>query len=369
MDYNFKNAHNFSGGPGVLPQEVLRDLSQAVLDLPGRGASILGVNHREPWFEQIINATKEAITELLRLPDDYEIIFLQGGSSLQFSMIPMNLGAGLGKREITGAYLESGYWSQKAVLEASKICKTVILWSGKEEGFIRLPTQEELDKRELLGVANYMHYVSNETAEGLEFAYVPQAGTQRLVCDMSSDFMTKPIANIEKFDLIYAHGQKNLGPAGVTIILLKKDILTDIPDGLPEMLDYRSHVNANSLYNTPPVFGIYTLYLSLKWIQETFQGLEALAEFRQKRADMLRQALLFSRSEFRLRTLSDHSNSNICFHCPSESTMTSFLEGAAHLGFQGLKGHRKTGGARVSLYNGMTLGATSHLAEFIQTYE
>ncbi|MGH2519449.1 MAG: 3-phosphoserine/phosphohydroxythreonine transaminase, partial [Chloroflexota bacterium] len=249
-----RGRYNFSGGPGALPEEVLREAQQAIVEVPGTGLSVLGLGHRTPWFRNVVDETVHNLRCLLNLPDGYEVLLLQGGASLQFSMVPMALLRG---REQAADYLATGYWSAKALPEARREGAVRALWDGSIAGYTCLPSDDELDCNPR---APYLHYVSNETVEGLQFHRVLGLEGVPRVCDMSSDFLSAPL-DATRFALIYAHAQKNLGPAGVTVVVLRREVIDAAPADLPAMLDYRRHTHMGSIYNTPPVFAIYVTLL------------------------------------------------------------------------------------------------------------
>ncbi|HTC21866.1 MAG TPA: 3-phosphoserine/phosphohydroxythreonine transaminase, partial [bacterium] len=240
---------NFSGGPGALPQQVLSEASEAIRQAPGTNQSILGISHRSDYFKNILKESEEIFRALLNIPSDYHVLQLQGGSSLQFSMVPILLLRGKGK---TAEYLKTGYWSAKSIPDARLEGPIRVLFDGESEGYTRLPEEGGLTYDPQ---AAYFHYISNETVEGLQFHHLPGLKSVPRVCDMSSDFLSRPF-DIKDFSLVYAHAQKNLGPAGLTLVILKDGLLKGTPEKVPSMLDYRNHVEMESIYNTPPVFAI-----------------------------------------------------------------------------------------------------------------
>lgn len=356
------NQLNFSGGPGILPEKVLAETQQAILSVPEVGLSILGISHRSDWFKAIIDETERNIRHLLKLPDDYAVLFLQGGASLQFAMIPMLLLRNSGK---TAEYIRSGYWSDKSIPDARLEGTVKIIWDGEAYGFRRLPSPAELSCSE---DAAYFHYISNETVEGTQFHSIPGINGVPRICDMSSDFLSRPF-NPRQFDLIYAHAQKNLGPAGVTAVILRKALLEKVPDGLPTLLDYRSHLNAHSIYNTPPVFAIYVVLLVTRWLLQDIGGLEAMADINQKKADILYHAIDESNGLYSGWSVPENrSLMNVVFTLPSKELESRFLQQATKEGFSGLAGHRSLGGIRASIYNAMPIESISLLSEFMQHY-
>jgi len=353
---------NFSGGPGALPQEVLEQASEAILQAPGTRQSILGISHRSDYFKAILRESEETFRSILGIPPGYRLLQLQGGSSLQFSMIPMLLLRGKGK---TAEYLKTGYWSAKSIPDARLEGKVRVLYDGEEAGYTRLPEEGELtyDPR-----AAYFHYVSNETVEGLQFHYLPGLKEVARVCDMSSDFLSRPFA-IKDFSLVYAHAQKNLGPAGLTLVILKDELLRSAPDNLPSMMDYRNHAAMDSIYNTPPVFAIYVTLLVGRWLRDKIGGVKKMAALNAKKAQALYGLIDRHPSFFRGHGVKkDRSQMNVVFRLPTPELDKAFLEMAAAAGFYGLEGHRFLGGLRVSLYNAVTEEDVNRLLEFMEGF-
>lgn len=356
------NALNFSGGPGALPQSVLAETQRAIELVPEVGLSLLGISHRSEWFAAILDEAEANIRTLLELPDDYHVLFLQGGATLQFSMIPLLLLRG---RQRTAEYLRTGYWSSKAIPEAAREGAVKVLWDGASTGFHRLPDDGELA---FSGDAAYLHYVSNETVEGLQFHRIIGREDVPRVCDMSSDFLSGP-CDTRRFGLIYAHAQKNLGPAGVTVAILRKDLLNDAPEDLHAALDYRNHIDAGSVYNTPPVFAIYVVLLVTRWLMREVGGLARMAQINSDKADRLYGLIDASDGFYRGRAeRADRSLMNVVFNLPSVSVETEFLEQAKSAGFHGLPGHRSLGGVRASIYNALSLDAVDALCEFMDGF-
>ncbi len=362
-DSNLLNGLNFSGGPGALPESVLRQVQESILAVPGVGLSILGISHRSDWFAAVVAELESNIRQLLGLSADYHVLFLQGGATQQFSMLPMTLLAG---RTQPAEYLHTGYWSGKALPEARREGPVRVLWSGETEGFRRLPSDGELDFR---ADAPYLHYVSNETVEGLQFHrtlgrdYVPR------ICDMSSDFLSAP-GEFDRYAMIYAHAQKNLGPAGVTVVVLKDELLREAPDNLPGFLDYRTQIAAHSIYNTPPVFSIYVVLLVSRWLRDEIGGLAAMDAINTRKAATIYRAIDASRGFYAGRAAqADRSRMNVAFNLPSPALEAEFIAAAQAAGFSGLAGHRSIGGIRASLYNGLKLTAAEKLADFMADFQ
>jgi phosphoserine aminotransferase len=361
---NLRYRFNFSGGPGALPAEVLEKTALAIDEVPGMGLSVLGLSHRTEWFREVVAEAEQHIRSLLTLPNHYHVLFLQGGSTMQFSQIPITFLRG---RTEPADYLHTGYWSAKSITEAQKEGPVRVCWSGKETGFDRLPTDVEIGASE---TATYFHYVSNETVEGLQFHRTPgHAGVLR-ICDMSSDFLCRPL-KVEEFSLIYAHAQKNLGPAGVTVVILREDLLKATPDGLPAMLDYRQHAEAQSIYNTPPVFAIYVTMLVLRWLKETIGGLSAMEALNREKARRLYSAMDGSGGFYRGHAEEgDRSLMNVVFHLATREQELQFQTEAEAAGLCGLEGHRSMrGGLRASIYNAVTLEAVDVLTTFMRDFQ
>lgn len=353
---------NFSAGPGALPQAVLEQARDAIQQLPGAPLSVLGISHRSVWFAEMVAEVEQNLRLLIGLPSNYQIGLLQGGASLQFSMIPMNFLAG---QDRPAAYVDSGYWSHKAIVEAEKEGATEVVWSGRESGYTRLPADDELQPDRRFA---YLHYSSNETVEGIQFHREPaaHADTPR-ICDMSSDFLSRPI-DADRYRMIYAHAQKNLGPAGVCICLVHDELIERAPDGLPSMLDYRNHFRMHSAYNTPPVFAIYVVLLVTRWLRDEIGGLEAMDALNRKKAAAVYQVLDAEPDFYRVRPRSDRSLMNIAFRLPSAELEDRFRAEAEEVGIYGLEGHRSVGGLRISLYNPVSLEAVAVLASFMEHF-
>lgn len=356
------NALNFSGGPGALPESVLRQTQQAIISVPEVGLSVLGISHRSDWFAAVVAEVEANIRRLLGLGTDSHVLLLQGGATQQFSMVPMTLLRGQAQ---AADYLHTGYWSGKALPEARREGPVRVIWSGEAEGFRRLPGDDELH---LSPDAPYLHYISNETVEGLQFHRIPGHDDVPRICDMSSDFLSRPCA-ADRFALIYAHAQKNIGPAGVTVVVVKDQLLQDNPADLPGFLDYRTHVAAHSNFNTPPVFAIYVVLLVTRWLLAEVGGLEAMAAINRAKAALLYGTLDDSDGFYRGRAaVADRSLMNVSFNLPTPELDRQFLEEARLAGLSGLGGHRAIGGIRASIYNALTLQAVERLVGFMADF-
>lgn len=354
---------NFSAGPAVLPVKVLKQAQEAVLELPGVGASILEISHRSPPFDAVLDETTSLITELLGVPGDYSILFLQGGSSLQFSMVPMNLLRGSGK---TADYVLTGSWGKKALAEAKRQGETRVLWDGKSDNYSCIPAAEELKWN---SDAAYVHMTSNETIQGIEFFTDPDTGAVPLVCDASSDFLSRPV-DVSRYGLIYACAQKNAGIAGVTVVIMRNDLLERTPDNLPSMLDYRLQAEGGSRYNTPPVFGVYVMMLVGRWLRDDVGGLAAMAAQNRDKAQLLYDVLDAQPDFFRGHAQpASRSVMNVTFRLPSEELEAEFVKQAKARKLTDLKGHRSVGGIRASIYNAMPREGVETLRDFMLEFQ
>ena len=353
---------NFSAGPAVLPVSVLEQIQADLVALPGVGMSILEISHRSKAFEAILAKAEADIRALANIPSNYKVLFLQGGASMQFSMVPMNLlGAGQ-----TADYIDCGSWADKALKEAKKVGTVNVAASTKGETYSRLPLQSEL---KLTPGAAYVHMTSNNTIEGTEYSTLPDVGDVPLVSDNSSDIFSGPI-DIAKHGLVYAGAQKNIGPAGVTLVIIREDLVARSAGNkaLPTMLNYGVHVENTSLYNTPPAFGIYAVGLVIKWLLD-LGGLPAIAAINQRKAGKL-YAEIDRTGYFRgTAKKEDRSLMNVTFRLPSEELENKFVKESTAAGFDGLKGHRSVGGMRASIYNAFPEAGIDALVSFMQEFE
>jgi phosphoserine aminotransferase len=354
--------YNFSAGPAVLPLPVLEQMQSELLALPGCGISILEISHRSPEFLAILQDAKQRLKQLLQIPDNYHVLFLQGGSRLQFSMVPMNLRVA-GQRR--AEYVITGSWGKKACEEAVREGATEVIWDGAGTGYDRVPAAAEVS---VSPQASYVHMTSNETIEGVQFFEDLNAGDVPLVCDSSSDFLSRPIA-IERFGLIYACAQKNAGPAGVTVVLIRDDLLERSRDDLPGYLNYRNHVAEDSLYNTPTTVGIYLVGLVARWLQEEVGGLENMQRRNVEKARLLYELIDDSGGFYRCHAQPQHrSLMNVTFRLPDEALEARFLAEAEKNGLSSLKGHRSVGGIRASIYNAMPREGVEALRDFMRDF-
>ena len=330
-------------------------------EVTGVGLSLLGISHRSEWFQEVVWEAETTVRDLLGAGDEWTVLFLQGGASLQFSMALANLGCA---KHTAVEWVRAGYWSARAMREAACVCAPRVAWDGQDGGYRDLPEWAALDRREAV-----LHYVSNETVEGLAFDQAPpRCDGQVVVCDMSSDFLSRPI-QLAAHDVIYAHAQKNLGPAGVTVVLLRTELLERVPAGLPPMLDYREHARAGSIYNTPPVLAIYTMLLVLRWLRTEIGDLHRMSAMNAAKAATVYAALdarpdLYAPHARRAK----RSAMNAAFRLTEPSREAAFLAAITDAGFAGLEGHRSLGGFRASLYNALSLDAAQDLAEFLLSW-
>jgi phosphoserine aminotransferase len=353
--------HNFCAGPAVMPEPVLRQAQQDLWNIAGSGIGILEHSHRGKVFDRILDETFATCRRLAGIPDDYEVLFVQGGASLQFSMVPMNL-LPAGR---TADYLVTGVWSEKAVKEARLLGTVHEAATGKGSKFTRIPGRNEI---KYSPDPAYIHFTSNNTIYGTQWRSEPEvpAGVP-LICDASSDIFSRPI-DIRKYGLIYAGAQKNLGPSGIVLVIVRKDLLDLAPKTLPTMLQYRTYAADKSMYNTPPTFAIYAVGQVLKWIEET-GGLAAMAERNEAKAGLLYDALDASKMFTVPAEAASRSLMNVCFRGPNEEVENRFIADATKRGLDGLKGHRNAGGMRASLYNALPRASVEALVAFIREFE
>ena len=360
MSTTTARVYNFSSGPAVMPVSVLEQIQRDLVALPGVGMSILEVSHRSKVFEEVIGQAEADIRALAGVPSNYKVLFLQGGASLQFSMVPLNLlTAGT-----TADYVITGSWTDKAAKEARKVGSVNIAASTEADNFSRIPSQEELT---LTANAAYVHITSNNTIEGTQWHALPDVGDAPLVSDASSDLFCRPI-DISKYGLIYAGAQKNLGPSGATLVILREDLLARSTKSLHTMLNYAVHAENGSLYNTPPCFAIYTLGLVMRGLRDR-GGLEAIGAVNTRKAGKLYAEL--DRTGYWRPTArtADRSLMNITFRLATEDLEKKFVKESTAAGFDGLKGHRSVGGMRASIYNAFPEAGVTALVQFMQEFE
>jgi phosphoserine aminotransferase len=351
---------NFSAGPAVLPLEVLEEAQRDLVSLPGVGMSILEISHRSKTFDDVIEGCETDLRALAGIPGDYRVLFLQGGASLQFSMVPMNLLPPGGSAD----YVLTGVWSEKAVKEAKRVGAVKIAGSTATENYPRVPRQEELT---LDAAAAYVHVTTNNTIYGTEWHYVPDVGSVPLVADASSDIFSRPI-DVPKHGLIYAGAQKNLAPAGLTLVIIRDDLVKRSPASLATMLQYSVHADNKSMYNTPPVFAIYIMRLVMKWLLRE-GGLPAIEQRNIRKADTL-FAEIDRTGFYRGHAHKDsRSRMNVTFRLPTEDLEKKFTKEATAQGLDGLKGHRSVGGLRASIYNAFPESGVDALVGFMKEFE
>lgn len=361
MNPNSQNVYNFNAGPSALPAAVLEQAQQELTNFKGTGMSVMELSHRSNTYEEVHNEAICRLKSLFNVPENYEIVFLQGGASLQFSMIPMNF---LQKGKKAG-YILTGSWSEKAFKEAKFFGETYELASSKDKQYRYMPT---INKNAFHQDDAYIHLTTNNTIYGTQWQQLPTTGQVPLIADMSSDIMSRPL-DVSKFDLIYAGAQKNLGPSGVTVAIISKEFLAQANPEVPTMLSYQTHVDTNSLYNTPPTFGIYMLGEVLKWI-ELQGGLEAIAKNNEEKAKLIYDAIDESDSFYQGHAeTNSRSFMNITFRLQDSDLEKQFLTEAAAEGFVGLNGHRSVGGCRASTYNAVPYEACLALSDFMKKFQ
>ena len=349
--------HNFSAGPCILPQGILKKAAESILNFNNLNLSLIEISHRSQPFVEVMNKAQSLVKELLDVPKGYSVLFLQGGASLEFLMVPYNLMTIGGK----AAYANTGTWAKKAIAEAKKIGDTIILCDSSDKNYNYIPKDYKIPVD-----IDYFHCTSNNTIYGTQMQDFPNCPTL-LACDMSSDIFSRKI-DVSKFDLIYAGAQKNMGPAGTTLVIVKDEILGNTGRNIPTMLDYTTHINKDSMFNTPPVFAIYVSMLMLQWLKD-LGGVEAIEKINQKKADLLYNEIdrniLFTGTAKK----EDRSNMNICFLLTDKSKEEAFDKLWNKIGISGIKGHRSVGGYRASIYNAMPIESVQVLVDIMQKLE
>jgi phosphoserine aminotransferase len=351
---------NFNPGPAAIPLEVLEEIQEEFLNFKGSGMSITEISHRSKPFDDVINDAIERTKRLLKIDDRFKVLFIQSGASMQFCMVPMNLLPD-GK---SADYVNTGTWATKAIKEAQLLKKNIkVVASSEDKNFSYIPENIKFSPD-----AVYAHITSNNTIKGTQFSTFPDTGNIPIISDMSSDIMSRPL-DMDRFGLIYAGAQKNLGPAGVCMVIIRDDMLERVPDTLPSMLKYTTYSSKNSLYNTPPCFAIYTVQLVLKWLEEKIGGLEKMEKINQKKAAMLYD--YFESTDFYRGTAEKSSRSlmNVTFRLPNEDLEKAFVADATKNKLIGLKGHRSVGGCRASIYNAMPIEGINTLVDFMKGFE
>ena len=356
-----KRVFNFNPGPAALPLEVLQQAQAEILDYKGTGMSVMEISHRSKEFEAIVADAQSTLVDLMKIPANYKFLFLQGGASLQFAMVPMNFRPAGASAD----YIVTGTWSKKSFKESQKLGTSKAAANMEADNFTHLPTQLELH---LDPQASYLHFTSNETIHGVEYFTepTPLAGVP-LICDASSDFISHPI-DVSKYAMIYAGAQKNAGPAGVVICIIRDDLFEKVPANLPNLLDYKALAEENSLLNTPPCWSIYIVGLVLHWAKE-LGGLPAIEKRNQAKADLVYRAIDESGGFYKGHVRSDRSRMNITFRLPNVPLEEQFASEAKKNDLIGLKGHRSVGGMRASLYNALPVEASEALVKFMKEFQ
>ena len=351
---------NFSAGPAMLPTAVIERAREEMLDWNGSGMSVMEMSHRGKEFVSIAEKAETDLREILSVPDNYKVLFLQGGASSQFAMVPLNLLGGKSSAD----YLNTGMWSKKAIAEAKRFCNVNIAGDTSENNFTTIPDQGSLN---LDSAAAYVHYTPNETIGGVEFDYVPETGAIPLVADMSSTILSRPV-DVSKFGIIYAGAQKNIGPSGLTIVIIREDLIGNPSDGAPTMFNYATHADSGSMYNTPPTYNWYIAGLVFEWLKDQ-GGLSAMAEINWRKARKLYEVI--DNSEFYANPVAENARSwmNIPFTLADSNLDAEFLSGATQRGLLTLKGHRSVGGMRASIYNAMPEEGVDTLISYMKEFE
>lgn len=350
---------NFSAGPGTLPLEVLQQAAKDVVNFNDKGIGLIEMSHRSKEFVAVADETEALLRDLLGVPDNFKVLFLQGGASTQFAMLPMNL-LGPGKK---ATYLNTGVWSKKAIKEAKFFGDAQVAYSSEESTFNHVPANGDYQVGD---DSEYLYYVSNNTIYGTQFHEFPETD-KMLVCDMSSDIMSKPL-DFSKFGVIFAGAQKNMGPAGCAVVIIREDLLDRTPDNVPTMFRYKTHADKGSMFNTPPCFSIHVIGLVLKWLKK-LGGLSVIEEMNREKAALLYQAIDGTDFYRGHAKVASRSLMNVTFNLPTPELEAKFVQEATSRGFDGLKGHRSVGGCRASIYNAFPREGVQQLISFMQQFE
>lgn len=350
---------NFSAGPGTLPMEVLQQAAKDVVNFNNKGIGLIEMSHRSKDFIAVADEAEALLRELLGVPDNFKVLFLQGGASTQFAMVPMNL-LGHGKK---ASFLNTGVWSKKAIKEARFFGEVQVAYSSEESNFNHVPASSDY---KVDADSEYLHFVSNNTIYGTQFHEFPKTD-KMLVCDMSSDIMSRPF-DFSRFGLIFAGAQKNMGPAGCAVVIIREDLLTRTPENVPAMFRYKTHADAGSMYNTPPCFSIHVIGLVLKWLKK-LGGIPVMEEMNREKAALLYQAIDATDFYRGHAVKASRSLMNVAFNLPTPELEAKFVQEATALGFDGLKGHRSVGGCRASIYNAFPREGIVELVKFMQKFE
>ena len=352
--------YNFSAGPSMLPEAVLEKAAAQMTDYEGCGMSVMEMSHRSADYEAIIGRAEALLRELMNIPDNYKVLFLQGGASSQFAMVPMNLM----RKSKKADYVITGQWAKKAASEAAKYGEVNKVASSDDKTFSYIP---KLDASKFDKDADYFHITLNNTIYGTRYTTLPETGDVPLVADISSIILSEPI-DVSKFGLLYAGAQKNMGPAGVTVVIIREDLITGTVEGTPTMFDYKIHADNGSMYNTPPTYGIYICMLVLEWLKE-LGGIDAMYKINQEKAKILYDYLDSSKMFRGTVVPEDRSLMNVPFVTDSDELNAKFIKEAKAKGFLNLKGHRTVGGMRASIYNAMPKEGVVALVEFMKEFE
>ena len=352
---------NFSAGPSMLPEAVLEKAAAEMLDYEGSGQSVMEMSHRSKVYQSIIDRTEALLREIMNIPDNYKVLFLQGGASSQFAMVPMNLMTGSGKAD----YIITGQWAKKAYKEAARYGDAKAVASSEDKTFSYIP---KVDKADFRPDADYVHICMNNTIYGTVYHDLPDTGDVPLVADISSCVLSKPI-DVTKFGVLYAGAQKNMAPSGVTVVIIREDLIGKAMDITPTMFNYQTHADNGSMFNTPPCYTIYVMKLVLEWIKENFGGLEKMQELNEKNPALLYDFLDNSKLFKGTVVPEDRSLMNVPFITGNDELDAKFVKETAAAGFVNLKGHRSVGGMRASIYNAMPLEGVEKLVAFMQKFE
>ena len=352
--------YNFSAGPSVMPEAVLEQAAKEMLDFGNSGQSVMEMSHRSSVYQGIIDEAEELLRELMNIPDNYKVLFLQGGASLQFAMVPLNL---MKNKKVDA--INTGLWSKKAIAEINKLGTANVVATSEDKTFTYIP---KVKAEDFSDDADYVHICFNNTIYGTHYPYIPDTNGKTLVADMSSCILSEPV-DVSKFGIIFAGAQKNMGPAGLTVVIIREDLVGNAPENLPTMLNYATHVKSASMFNTPPTYSIYMCGLVLKWLKNTIGGIDKMNEINKKKAKMIYDfhdhSKLFKPTVFG----EDRSIMNIPFVTGDPDKDADFIKKATEAGFVNLKGHRTVGGMRASIYNAMPVEGVEKLVKFMADYE
>jgi phosphoserine aminotransferase len=351
--------YNFSPGPATLPYEVLLQAAKDIVNFQDTGIGLIEMSHRSREFIKVVDDCEALLRELMSIPDNYKVLFLQGGASTQFAMVPMNF-LGPGKK---ACYLNTGTWAQKAIKEAKLFGTVDVAYSSEDTNFDRVPLPGDYT---ISAETEYLYFVSNNTIFGTQFQQMPET-EKVMVCDMSSDILSRPI-DVSRFGTIFAGAQKNMGPAGCTVVIIREDLLNRTPENIPTMFRYKTHAEKGSMFNTPPCFAIYTIGLVLKWLKKT-GGIAAIEKINREKAALLYKAIDNSNFYRGHAQVGSRSLMNITFNLPTPELETKFVQEATAASLDGLKGHRSVGGCRASIYNAFPLDGVEKLVSFMQAFE